>query len=190
MKNWKGCDYLFYHVIGPHGKEGPESIVPRKQGEIKNCGMTLWAAAVDKKSKEMAQKLGKKNNVYVLCKISSSAKDPATGDNWTAKNRIMPDGTKVPVPKGVICGYKKGKKNYQAYVVEKCECLEVQEDYDFGPYVSTMSKGTQESFTERFKQSRFQNTFGKKDGIKRPACKRPISVVLKLKWPFVVDIEP
>ena len=79
----------------------------------------------------------------------------------------MPDGTKVPVPKGVICGYKKGKKNYQAYVVEKCECLEVPEDYDFGPYVSTMSKGTQESFAERFKQSRFQNTFGKKDGIKK-----------------------
>lgn len=183
-------NYIFYSVIGPHGKETPREIINRKRKEIDECKkhFSLWSAKIDIKSKEEVWKLSEDSEVVVLCKINPKAADPVASDQIEcAKCMIGPKGEEI-IPEGIKSTYMKNK-NYQAYVVKEYEILESPIKFDFSKYESILSNGTRKSFKDRFRNTRFQNTFGcKNDNLTEP-CKKDIMVKMKLQYPFVVDIK-
>lgn len=200
-------EYIFYSVIGRHAGESIEKILSRKLGEI-NANpqkISLWAASIDKKSIEQVWRLNSNDEVYVLCKVSETAKDPAGESGEDDKNdkdgkdklraniMIGPKGKKsIPewicarVPDEKYCQEK--RKNYQAYVVEEYEIYKSPIIFDFGKYETILRNNQIKSFKERFKSSRFQNTFGRKNKDLTESCAKEIMVIMKLKYPFVVNI--
>lgn len=188
------CNYLFYSIIGPHGKESVETIITRKQIEIKKTGFSLWAAKIDKKSITLSHNLKKTDKVFVLCKINEKTKDPTKKKEViTAQKMYTPEGEKS-IPKTIKTTYGKGSK-YQAYIVKKYQLLEDVIDFDFEKFEAEYAQKSNEvpksaSFKTRFENfNRFQNTFGRRNNSLCGSCTKQISVIMELEYPFVVDIE-
>lgn len=187
-------EHIFYSVIGKHAGKSPKEILEEKKEEV-NANpekISLWAARVDKKSIEQVWRLNSTDEVYVLCKISENAKDPGGGQkNVAATTMIGPSGEKR-IPKWICTTFPDRKKNnnYQAYVVGEYDIRESPMIFDFGKYETILSDNQIRSFKERFEGStRFQNTFGRKNDSLTESCKKEISVIMKLKYPFVVNIK-
>lgn len=186
------CNYLFYSIIGPHAGESVESILTRKQKEIdKKRGIGLWAAKIDKNSKNLVQELKKTDRVFVLCKINKNAKDP-TKEEKRAQKMITTDGN-INIPPTIKATYGKGDK-YQAYVYKEIQILDEVICFDFKKFESELGQKSPKgpitkSFKERFKSTYFQNTFGRRNNSLCEPCKKPIHVIMELGYPFVVDIE-
>lgn len=181
-------DYLFYSVIGKHAGESVDKIIDRKVKEIQTCGFSLWAAKIDKQSKNQIKLLNENDDVYVLCKITKNAKDPVNSNNiFSAKKMIYPNLEEKTIPNGINTTYSKGKK-YQAYVVESYKILDEKCYFDFGPYETLLANGTLKTFSDRFRCFQFQNTLGKINNSINEVCKKEINIIMKLKYPFVVDI--
>jgi len=183
--------YLFYSIIGKHGGESVQEILSRKNDEIVKCGWGLWSAKIDKKSVELVWNLSKEDTVEVLCKVNEKAKDPVVieGTNaYRAIRLIGPDGDEQVIPEGINTTFTKGK-NYQAYVVKRYEILEKPVAFDFGKYETIQADGIPKSFTERFKCSQFQNTFGRLNSELTESCCKDISVKMILEYPFVVNLK-
>jgi hypothetical protein len=100
---------------------------------------------------------------------------------------IGPIGESI-IPNGIDTTFAKGK-NYQAYVIKKYEILDFPINFDFEKYETRLSNGTTKSFKERFKCCQFQNTFGRKNDKLKESCKREISIIMELEYPFVVNIK-
>jgi hypothetical protein len=182
--------YLFYSVIGKHAGETIEEILARKQKEIELCNYSLWSAKINKKSRELVWSLDEFDKVAVYCKKSDSAKDPVNGkDICHAKIMTYNNGeNKIIIPDGIDTTFTKGIK-YQAYVVRKYEFLEQPTKYDFGKYESILDDNTIVSFSKRFKNTRFQNRFGKENPLLNQSCEKEIIVKMELTYPFVVCLE-
>lgn len=181
-------EYIFYSLIGRHGNKSPNEIIKDKQDEIKACKFSLWSAQIDKKSIEQVWNLDKSDRVIVLCRVSNKAKDPVDKENmYTAITMAGPEGEKS-IPEGIMTTFTKGK-NYQAYVVKKYEILDSPIIFDFGKYNTLLSDNTTKSFKERFRNTRFQNTFGRKDVQLKESCTKEIQVLMELEYPFVVNIK-
>ena len=179
--------YIFYSVIGRHANETIKEILKRKTEEIEASGFSLWSAKIDKKSMEQAWGLSESDEVFVLCKISTNATDPFDGKKVIVAERMLDkDGEKL-IPYGIQTTYGEGK-NYQAYVVESYQFLPDNMDFDFGSYECVSSENKTIPFAERFKHTYFQNTFGKINPSIKKKCNKPINVIMKLKYPFVVNI--
>ena len=155
--------YVFYSVIGKHGKKDIEKILQDKQKEIENCpaNFSLWAAKIDAKSIEQAWSLSEAEEVFVLGKISVNAKDPTKGKTIeTAQHMTGPNGIEC-IPAGIKATYTKDKK-YQAYVVKEYKILKDPIIFDFGKYESIMKFNEIKPFRTRFQEfQQFQNTFGR-----------------------------
>ena len=191
-------EYLFYSVIGKHASETVSQIINRKQNEVKRCGFSLWSVKIDKKSVEQVWKLKRDEKVVVFCVIKENAKDPVI-NRTVAKKMIQPNQTVNYNKKGMcetitmdipnhICATFTENKNYQAYVVSEYEILNEPLDFNFGPYESLLSNGKTKSFMERFKFSRFQNTFGKLNPESTDVFCKQIMVKMHLQYPYVVNI--
>ena len=183
-------NYIFYSIIGTHEVQTVEEIIERKQQEIaSSVKYSLWAARIDKKSKEQVWHLNKDDNVIVLCSVSEKAADPVDKQKTDrAEFMVGPEGRSV-VPYDINATFTKGKK-YQAYVVKNYEILDTTESFDFGAYETLLSDNTIKTFKERFEGfSRFQNTFGKKNLHLKESYMKDIRVRMELQYPFVVDIE-
>ena len=187
--NYKTADNIFYSVVGKHGGETVEEIISRKQKEVELCGYSLWSAHIDQKSVEQVWALSKDDEVYVLCKINKDAKDPVRqGDSpYYATTQFGPKGEE-DIPKDIKTSFTEGKK-YQAYVVEEYEMLDASIEFDFGKYETMLANGNFASFAERFKFSKFQNTYGKKNVTIDAECSKTIGLIMKLKYPFVVELK-
>ena len=61
--------------------------------------------------------------------------------------------------------------------------------FDFGKYDSQNSKGEVVPFADRFKSTYFQNVYGKRNGSSLAVCEKEISLIMKLQYPFVVDVK-
>lgn len=180
-------DYLFYSVIGKHADETVDEIIERKVEEIQKCGFGLWSAKIDKKSVEQVWQLNENDEVFVLCKVNKKAKDPVKTDKITTAKKMFGPNGEMNIPDGIKTTYTEGK-NYQAYVVESYEILDEEIDFDFGPYETLRADNNTQSFSERFRCLQFQNTFGKINCSIEETCKKKIGVIMKLKYPFVVNI--
>ena len=181
-------DYLFYSVIGKHAGESIEEIMDRKTKEIQVCGFSLWGAKIDKKSVEQVWRLNENDEVFVLCKISKNAKDPVNDNEiFSAKKMIGKDG-EMTIPDEINITFAEGK-NYQAYVVESYKVLNENMVFDFGPYETLTKNNITKSFGERFRCKQFQNTFGKLNSSIQEKCEKEINIIMKLKYPFVVNLS-
>jgi len=181
-------NYLFYSVIGKHASESVDEIIRRKANEIQLCGFSLWSAKIDRQSIMQVSKLSEEDDVYVLCKVNKNAKDPViSGKFFSANKMVYPTGEVKPIPSGINTTFTKGK-NYQAYVVESYNILDEEKDFNFGPYETLLADNSVKTFSQRFKCFQFQNTFGKINPSIDEICKKKISVIMKLKYPFVVNI--
>lgn len=200
---------LFYSVIGPHTGEKVDKIIDRKQSEIEKCGYCLWSASIDKLSKKQAWKLGENDELYVLCKVSKDAKDPtesyeivrADFMTYFDKNSVI---NKVEIPEGINTTFS-GNNNYQAYKVKDILVLGEEELFDFGKYYSVTNevglkpfkvsfdggefKNSKGEILRRKPHRQFQNVFGNLNEAYAEKCERPIKVLFKLQYPFVVDLE-
>lgn len=181
-------DYLFYSVIGRHAGESIEKIIERKLNEIQECGFSLWSAKIDKKSVEQVWKLNENDEVFVLCKISKYAKDPVNSNKISSAKKMIGQNGEIVIPDGINTTFTEGKK-YQAYVVESYEILNEKIVFDFGPYETLTKKNITKSFGERFRCKQFQNTFGKINSSIQEKCEKEISIIMKLKYPFVVNLS-
>lgn len=183
--------HVFYSVIGRHAGESVDEIIQRKEEEIERAGFSLWSAKIDKMSIAQIKELDPDEGVWVLCKISATAKDPAAGTSKRATSMIFPTGEVKEIPDGVNTTYGTNRNSYQAYVVKRY--LEVDDptyEFDFAKYETTKSGGEVESFEHRFnKFSRFQNTYGKYNENLTAPCKKPIQYIMELEYPFVVTIK-
>lgn len=180
--------HIFFSLVGAHGKEQVDQIIERKNEEIKRAGYSLWSARIDKKSKELVRVLPEKEIVWVMCKINPLAKDPVTDEMSVAKKMLGPRGEER-INDFVNTTFSTGK-NYQAYVVE--EYLDLRKDplnFNLANYISTEASGREVPFIERFKFSRFQNVYGFLNRDLNLELYKEISFVMKLKYPFVVDIR-
>lgn len=186
-------DNIFYSIIGKHAGEDVEEIIKRKQKEIEDCKYSLWSAQIDKKSIEQVWKLKNTEKVYVLCRINRKAKDPVkiTETPYYAKKAYGPNQpylSEIIIPDSIRTSFTKGKK-YQAYVVEKYILLIRPIEFNFGIYESVLRDNTRKSFKERFKFSRFQNTFGYVNDKLVEKYYKEIELIMELKYPFVVNLE-
>lgn len=182
--------HIFYSVIGKHAGEQVEEIIKRKQKEIEVCKYSLWSAKIDKKSIEQVWRLNKEDKVYVLCSISLSAKDPVKIPYY-AKKAYGPAQSELQeliIPQSIRTSFTKGS-NYQAYVVEKYERLPRPIKFDFGKYESMLRNNTHKSFKQRFDSFSFQNTYGCINEQLEESHPKEIEVIMKLKYPFVVNLE-
>jgi len=177
--------YIFYHVIGFHMNESPKQIMERKVNDLKNNPYSLWTAKIDKNSIDMVRQLSENDEIYVLCRINESAKSPE-GDECTAVKITWDDEEEIISSNISPVTYPEGKK-YQAYVVAEYQILDNPMLYDFSGYLSPNGK----TFKVRMDEfTRFQNCFGKLDeNILEDSKIKDISVIMKLKYPFVVDVE-
>ena len=178
---------LFYSIVGCHAGENIKEIIERKQKEILASGISLWSAKIDKMSKKIVWQLSESAEVTVLCKFSKSAKDPVVGNPYFARKYVYAK-SEVNVPSGVFCSFEKGR-DYQAYVIKEYEVLESPMSFDFGKYDSQNSKGEVVPFADRFKTTYFQNVYGKRNGSSLAVCEKEISLIMKLQYPFVVDVK-
>lgn len=178
---------IFYHIIGKHMNETPQQIIERKAADLEKNTYSLWTAKINKPCIDEVRKLSENDEVYVLCRVNPKAKDPkgekpvavAVKMKWdNTEQMISPDISQVT--------YTKGTK-YQSYVVGEYIIPDSPVSYDFSGYVSSNGK----TFRERMAEfSRFQNCFGKLDSsISKDSKTKDISIIMKLKYPFVVDVE-
>lgn len=186
-------EHAFYSIIGKHAHESVEDIISRKNDEIQTAGFSLWSVQIDKKSIEQVWELPEDADVYVLCSVGRNAKDPAEkSDIRLAETMIGPESFgEQSVPEGIKTTYSSEKKNgYQAYVVgEYYDLSNKPETMDLGCFESTLSHGEKRNFKERFSNTRFQNVYGKLTPQIETECTKKISMVFRLKYPFVVEIK-
>lgn len=189
----ESINYVLYSLIGPHAGKNPKQILSDKQNEINLCKehFGLWAAKIDKKSIEQLWKLDKNARVVVLGKIRENLKDPCNKNGeyveYVAVSMITPSG-ECPIPKGICTTFTKGKR-YQAYKVKEYKILDPPIVFDFGKFEALSQKKGLQSFAERFKCTRFQNTFGAKNNQLNKSYTKEIDVIMELEYPFVVDIK-
>ncbi len=184
------CDNIFYSVIGNHAGESPRQIISRKQREVNDCGYGLWSAKIDAKSVEQVWKLEKDDEVIVLCRVKYDARDPVRYNDkpYRAQKMCGPEGEKQ-IPMGITTTFTKGA-NYQAYVVDEYIILDRPEMFDFSCYDTTLADNSTKSYVARFKCKQFQNAYGKRTRQNSgQSGKKEIGVVMKLKYPFVVNLK-
>ncbi len=118
----------FWHPFGPHGRETPEQIIQRKQGEIAINGWTLWSFQWRRPEVLGAwcRELSAALSVVVFCSDSTGADDPADAvssvdtidcrsyrlagkDAWQS----LPAGVRVPHP------FRTGRSQASAFVVQR-----------------------------------------------------------------------
>ena len=185
----KKYEYIFYSVVGDHAGETVEQIINRKLEEINRFGYSLWSIKMDRKSLEQVWELPEDGEVVVVAKISPKAKDPViVNDVCRAQKMRWKKDDEAIIPEGIDTTFTSGK-NYQAYVVQSYEMLEKPEKFDFGSYITFLKDGRTKSYKERFKCKQFQNTFARYDDAIYQKCEKEIAVLMRLKYPFAVNIE-
>lgn len=180
-------DYIFYSVIGKHAGESAEQIIERKQKEL-TVGVSLWSAKIDKKSIEQVWNLNEKDKVYVLCKLNPNAKDPSKERETVSATIMVTPSGEQKIPSGINTTFTKGK-SYQAYIVKNYEFLNEAKIYDIGKYETFLADNSVMSFKERFRNSLFQNTSGRKNDQLTDVYEKEISAIMELQYPFVVEIK-
>ena len=61
--------------------------------------------------------------------------------------------------------------------------------FDFGKYDTLLNDNTTKSFKERFRNTRFQNTLGRKNPQLEESYTKEIQIIMELEYPFVVNLE-
>lgn len=184
---------LFYTIIGDHCGDAPEKILKDKLAELENNNndFSLWSAQINDPSRKQVWGLGKNDRVFVLGKISDSAKDPGKDGKIRARFMKGPEGENMDIPEAITTTYSAKRKNYQAFVVKEYNILDTPVPFDFGKYEAKSSTNEIKSFKQRFDEFyQFQNTFGKKNNqLQETYTEKDISIIMELKYPFVVEIE-
>jgi len=67
--------------------------------------------------------------------------------------------------------------------------LDTAIEVDFGNNETLLARGESVSFSKRFRCSQFQNTYGKRNELIDSECLRTIGLVMKLRYPFVVELK-
>lgn len=185
-------EHIFYSIIGKHENEDVETIINRKKQEVINAGYSLWAARIEDKCADLVRNLNKTDEVYVLCSISNNSKEPGKKRKTCIAQYYKTPKEKVKIHKDVLTTFSpngKSQRYRRAYLVDEY-IIPKKEEYDLGPYIMTLKDGKKKSFKEGFKSSYFQNRYGKYDSNCPDEYCKDISLIMKLKYPFVVDLIP
>ena len=168
--------------------ENVSQIFVRKQKEVDATGFSLWAANIKPKSKEIVWQLEESDMVLVLCHVNKNAKDPSAGRVIAPAISMYSPATNVlDVPGSISATFTKGK-NYQAYVVERYIELDAPVLFDFGCYECFFSDGRRKDFKDVFVTGQYTNFYGRYTPALGEHAMKEISVIMKLRYPFVVDV--
>ncbi len=179
----------FWHCFGVHAKESPAHIISRKRCEIEaNNGWTLWS--FNGKRTETIElwvselRRSNSSHVYVLCSKSRNAVDPKGTSAFARSFKIAGEGDRTwqPIPDTIKVPHPFGSKSTaSAFVVSH---VFQPSDIELNPEVQWFCVGS--------KTWRLDNIPTRGEYLLRPgqgSKLRPISAILELKEPFVVQIR-
>jgi len=174
----------FWHPFGPHAGEAPEAILERKAHEINATSYTLWSFQ-HRTTLELWRHTVRAAGpalVYVLCSKPAGARDPKAEPRRCSAFRRSLGADWEPIPPTIHVPHPMGPGQMgSAFVVKH-----------------VLPVACRPSFTVSWLRTR-DNRWMHSQLPTRPeflirrdagAVMRPISLVLELQEPYVVDIKP
>lgn len=175
-------NHIIYMSVGTHLGEKLDEIIKRKNDEIENFSMSLWAfeSGISKTIYELCNKLYEEHE-DLYCVMVDTGKDTETKDGKEAKYYKDISGNIVEIPEGMKVTF--AKNGSCALMVEKYykivgdNCLNTRE-YDYEDHTKYI-RGF--GFLNKKDDSELKND------VREPLNKR-VLYVAKLKKPFLVNI--